>query len=86
MSNNTTTLLDLLKGKKMMVMTNMKVEVELTIKEVKENNHSKEIGESNAANDWYPEMSYWSTFTVFFTNGAEKEFDKLSQIKIINDK
>lgn len=80
--SNGVNILDLLKGRKMMVMTDMKVEVELTIKEVKENNHSREIGESNAANDWYPEMSYWTTFTVIFENGATKNFDSLSQIKI----
>ena len=76
-------ILDLLKGRKMMVMTDMKVEVELTIKEVKENNHSREIGESNAQNDWYPEMSYWTTYTVTFENGATKNFDNLGQIKVI---
>jgi hypothetical protein len=80
---NNTTLFDLLKGKKMLVMTDMKVEVELTIKEVKENNHSREIGESNRENDWYPEMSYWTTYTVIFENGAFKTFDNLGQIKVI---
>lgn len=78
--------LELLKGKKMSVMTDMKVEVELTIKEVKENHHSQEIGESNAANDWWPETRNWTTYTVKFTNGASKSYDSLGEIKIMEEK
>ena len=74
--------LDLLKGKKMMVMTDMKVEVELTIKDVKENNHSRQIGESNASNDWWPDEERWSTWTVYFVNGAQKDYNSLGSIKI----
>lgn len=66
-----------------MVMTNMKVEVELTIQEVKPNNHSRDLEESNASNDWWPQQETWTTYTVFFTNGASKNFDSLDQIKII---
>ena len=76
-------LLDLLKGKKMSIMTDMKVAVELTIKEVKEQHHSEDIGESNAANDWWPETRNWTTYTVYFENGASKKFNSLSEIKII---
>jgi hypothetical protein len=79
-------ILELLVGKKMMVMTDMKVEVELTIKEVKENSHSIQIGESNAQNDWWPETRDWKDYTVFFTNGAHKTFDTLSQIKVVEEK
>lgn len=75
--------LELLKGRKMLVETDMKVKVELEIKEVKEISHSREIGESNAANDWYPEMSYWTTYQVTFVNGASKSFDSLGEIKVI---
>lgn len=74
--------LDLLKGKKMMVMTDMKVEVELTIKEVKENHHSRELEPATAANDWWPATQDWKDYTVFFTNGATKKYDNLEQIKI----
>lgn len=74
--------LDLLKGKKMMVMTNMKVEVELEIKEVKEDSHSEELEPSTKENDWYPATRNWKDYTVFFTNGATKTFDSIQQIKI----
>jgi len=77
--------LELLKGKKMSIMTDMKVEVTLTISEVKENHHSRDIGESNAANDWWPETHDWKTYTVKFTNGASKVFDSLDQIKILEE-
>lgn len=76
-------ILELLVGRKMLVETDMKVMVELEIKEVKEESHSREVGESNAANDWYPEMSYWKTYKVTFINGASKVFDSLSEIKVI---
>lgn len=78
------TILDLLQGKKMSVPTDMKVNVELTIKEVKEERHSREIGESNAANDWWPETIDWTNYTVFFTNGACKTYDSIEDIKIID--
>lgn len=74
--------LELLKGKKMSVMTDMKVEVELTIKEVKENHHSRDLEEATPANDWWPASESWTTYTVNFTNGASKTFSSLSEIKI----
>lgn len=77
------TLLDLLVGKKMKVMTDMKVEVELEVASVKENHHSVAIGPSTRENDWWPATRDWKTFTVTFTNGARKEFDNLTSIKIL---
>ncbi len=76
--------LDLLKGKKMSIMTDMKVLVELEIKEVKEEHHSQDIGPSNASNDWWPETRDWTTYTVYFTNGSNKTFGSLDSIKIID--
>jgi len=76
--------LELLKGKKMSIMTDMKVEVELIIESVNEEHHSQDIGPSNAANDWWPEQRTWQTFTVKFTNGAKKVYSSLSEIKIID--
>jgi hypothetical protein len=74
---------DLLKGKKVKVMTDAKVEVELEIKEIKQHNHSTEIGESNAANDWWPETRDWTTFSVTFTNGFVKEYSSLNDINVL---
>lgn len=78
-------LLDLLKGKKMKVMTDMKVEVELTIKEVKENHHSRDLEPATRENDWWPASTSWTNYTVTFTNGAQKTYDSLNQIKIYED-
>lgn len=74
--------LDLLKGKKMMVMTDMNVEVELTIKEIKENKHSENLEPSTRENDWWPASRDWSDYTVSFTNGAKKTFSSLDSIKL----
>ena len=74
--------LELLKGKKMLVMTDMKVEVELIIKKVESEHHSRDLEPSTAANDWWPASENWTTYTVYFTNGANKKFSSLSEIKI----
>lgn len=77
-------LLDLFKGKKIMVMTDMKIPVEMTIKEIKEEEHSVEVGESNASNDWWPETRDWTTFDVKFTNGVTKSYGSLDAIEILD--
>jgi len=78
-------LLDLLKGKRIRVMTDLKVPVDLEIKEVKEHYHSEDVGESTPANDWWPEQRTWTTLEVIFTNGAKKSYDSLNAIEILND-
>lgn len=75
-------ILELLKGKKMMVETDMKVTVELEIQEVTENRHSEDLEPSTAKNDWWPATKDWITYTVKFTNGSYKEFSNLNDIKI----
>lgn len=75
-------LLDLLKGKKMSVMTDMKVEVELTIEKVEQNNHSEDLEPATRENDWWPASRDWTTYTVVFTNGARKQFSSLNEIKV----
>ena len=57
----------------------MKVLVQLEIKEVKEEHHSQEIGESNAANDWWPETRDWTTYTVYFTNGKVDGYSNIGK-------
>lgn len=76
-------LLDLLVGKKMKVMTDMKVEVELEIKKVEEKHHSQDLEPATAANDWWPASRDWTTYTVYFTNGSTKVFSSINEIKII---
>jgi hypothetical protein len=76
--------LDLLKGKKMSVMTDMKVAVELTIKEVEPNHQSRDLEPATQANDWWPASESWTTYIVHFTNGARKEYPSLEEIKIID--
>lgn len=76
--------LELLKGKKVNVLTDMKVGVTLEIKEVKQNNHSVDLEPSTAANDWWPASRDWTTYTVYFTNGATKTYDSLERIEVLN--
>ena len=75
-------ILELAKGKKIIIKTEVGVDVELEIKEIKANHHWQDIGESNAANDWWPETREWTTYTVFFTNGYNKTYSSMSEIKI----
>lgn len=76
-------LLELLKGRKMKVRTDMNVDVELTIESVTENSSYVETGPSNAANDWYPDGYTQTSYTVKFTNGATKRFTSLSEIDLL---
>lgn len=75
--------LDLLVGKKMKIMTDMKIEVELEIKEVTEKRHSRQITPDTRENDWWGETENWSTYIVKFTNGAQKDFNSINEIKVI---
>lgn len=77
-------ILDLLVGKKMMVETDMKVTVEMTIKSVKECPHSRDLEPATRENDWWPASESWTTYMVEFTTGAKKEYRSLSEIKVID--
>jgi len=77
------TVLDLLVGKTMKIMTDMKVEVELEIQEVEEKRHSRQITPNTRENDWWGETQDWKTYIVKFTNGAHKEFSNINEIKVI---
>lgn len=74
--------LEFLKGKKIMVTTDVGVIVEMEIKEVKENKNSRDLTPATRENDWWPETVEWSSFTVFFTNGHSKEYDSLDKIDV----
>ena len=79
--------LDLLIGKKVKVMTDAKVEVELEIKKVSENRHttSRDLEPATQANDWWPASESTTTinYVVEFTNGYNKQYDSLKSIKIL---
>lgn len=75
-------ILDLLKGKKIEVKTDVGVVVEMEIAKVKQNFHSQDLEPATRENDWWPASRHWNTYTVIFTNGATKEYDSLSSIKL----
>jgi len=74
--------LDLLKGKTVLVKTDMGVEVPLVVAGIKEEHNSRDIGPSTRENDWWPAQETWTTYTVTFTNGHTKEYRSLSEIKV----
>ncbi len=76
--------LELLKGHKVSVKTDMKTTVELIIKEIKPEQHSRQITPDTRENDWWGETQDWTTYTVYFTNGATKTYNSLEEIDIIN--
>jgi hypothetical protein len=76
-------ILELLIGKKMRVMTDLNVEVELEIKEVEIKSHTRQITPDTKENDWWGESIDWKTYLVKYTNGASKEFNNITDIKII---
>jgi hypothetical protein len=78
-------ILDLMQGKKMKVMTDMKVEVELVIEKVEEKHHSQDLEPATRENDWWPPSEDWTTIEVEFTNGFRKSYRSLSEIELVSD-
>lgn len=64
-------------------MTDMNVEVELEIKEVKHETRTRQITPDTPENDWWGESETIHSYVVHFTNGSSKKFDNLEQIKIL---
>ena len=80
--NKPLSVFDLRKGRKMKVPTDMGVDVELEIFEVKDVKHSQDLEPATRENDWYPASRSWSTIRVTFTNGKSKEYSSINEIKI----
>ena len=76
-------LLDLLVGKKIKIMTDVGVEVELEIKKVEQQTHSEDLAPATAATDWWPPSRDWTTYEVYFTNGHSKVYHSINEIKIV---
>mgnify|MGYP007131756825 CR=1 FL=1 len=76
------TIFDVLKGKKVKVMTDVKVEVELIIESAEEIHHSEDVGPSTRENDWWPPHREWTTIKVKFTNGVVKHYSTLKDLKL----
>lgn len=74
--------LELMKGRNIVVTTDVGASVELQIKEVKENRHSEPLEPSTKENDWWPASRDWTTYTVYFTNGHSKTYSSLNEINV----
>ena len=75
---------DLFKGRKIVVETDIGVDVTMEIESVVERHHSRQITPDTPDNDWWGESENWSTYDVKFTNGHTKSYNNLSDIKIFN--
>lgn len=74
--------LDLLKGKKIMVKTDVGAMVELEISEVVENRNEIELEPATRENDWWPKTESWTTYRVKFTNGHSKTYSSLDELNV----
>jgi hypothetical protein len=79
-------LTELLKGRKVNIMTDAKVMVQLEIKTAKEEHHSQDLEPATRENDWWPKSREWSTIEVEFTNGFRKSYGSFSEIDIVKEK
>jgi hypothetical protein len=77
-------ILDLLKGRKIKVMTDALVEVELEISHITTQKHSVELTAGTKENDWWPETKDWTTYQVHFTNGFIKGYFNLDDIQLMD--
>ena len=79
--------LDLLKGKKVEIMTDAKVAVVLEIKSVTENRNTTyiQITPDTPENDWWGQSESHTTITylVEFVNGYVKTYSSINSIKIV---
>jgi hypothetical protein len=75
-------LTDLLKGKIVNVMTDARVVVQLEIKSVEEERHSRDLEPATISNDFWPPSENWTTIEVKFTNGYHKTYHSLSEIEL----
>ena len=75
--------LDLLKGKKIELDTEVGVKVVVEIKSIKENWHSEDLEPATKENDWYPNQRIWITYTVFLSTGKHIQIYSLSELKIV---
>ncbi len=75
---------DLLIGKSVMVMTDMKVEVQLKISKIENTSWTQQITPDTKENDWWGETKTHRRYTVTFENGAKKNYESLESINIIS--
>ena len=76
------TVYDLLVGKTVRVMTDMKVEVELEIESVEQITKNNVITPDTRENGFWGESYDSYTYEVTFTNGSTKTYSDIGQIKV----
>lgn len=76
-------ILDLLKGKEVIIKTDALVDVKLIIDNVEQLNRSVDLEPATQANDWWPASRDWVEYKVKFTNGYSKIYHSLNEMNII---
>lgn len=77
-------ILELLKGKKVNVMTDAKVVVQLEVVTAEEKPHSEDLEPSSEKNDYWPKSRDWTTIEVTFTNGFRKTYKSVNDIELVD--
>lgn len=73
-------ILDLAKGKCMLIMTDALVEVKLVVESIKHSKGSREIIAPSHENDGWGVDETWDIYTVKFTNGFSKTYTNIKDI------
>lgn len=83
-------LTDFLIGKKINVMTDAKVVVQLEVKSIDEKSDTRtiELEPATPRNDWWPKSESYTThyFLVTFVNGFTKKYNNINEIEIAENK
>lgn len=81
------TFIDLVKnqliGKKLRHKNQYNREVVLEVEDIKVEHDSREVGESNASNDWWPETISWTNYYVCFVDGSKISFSESTKFDIV---
>lgn len=70
-------------GKTAVVMTDLKISVNLVIKKITENSRYIQITPDTRENDWWGQGYYEYWYTVEFENGGQKTYEKLGEIELL---
>lgn len=74
---------DQLKGKKLKHRNQYGREVVLEVEDIKVESGSRDIGPSNASNDWWPAQETWTNYYVCFVDGSKISFTESTKFDIV---
>lgn len=82
------TFIDIIKsqliGKKLRHTNRYNRVVVLEVEDIRTESGSREIGESNQSNDWWPDTEYWTHNYILFKDGSQIKFDNNTKFDIVD--